>query len=311
MKSGIFPAALCAVTFLAAGGARAQDRFQQPAVLIYDAERYDDVWVGDANETTVLYFEREQAVNPERVERSKLQAVWLVEPRAYAEAIDLYQGRNYEEAREKFAEVRENYKKLIALPDNHSSLAAFFEMECLRKLERLDDLKEARDRFLPADRESLTRPHQLRQLELYNMWDAVRTADWGRLELICRERLEQKMPGYQRAQVGYCMGLALEGQQRPIEAINAYNIAMTADTGASEVITANAALNALRLYSEDELVQQAVRFKGTPDEDPNSAATARIQEAAALASLYELTLGGGSPLPEKFRYLLDHLPGES
>jgi tetratricopeptide (TPR) repeat protein len=311
MKSGIFPAALCAVTLLAAGVARAQDRFQQPATLIYDAERYDDVWVGDANETTVLYFEREQAVNPERVERSKLQSVWLTEPRAYTEAIDLYQGRNYEEAREKFAEIRETYRKLIALPDNHSSLAAFYEMECLRKLERLEDLNEAQDRFLPADRESLTRPHQLRQLELYSMWDAVRTADWGRLELICRERLEQKMPGYQRAQVGYCMGLALEGQQRPIEAINAYNIAMTADTGASEVITANAALNALRLYSEDELVQQAVRFKGTPDEDPNSAATARIQEAAALASLYELTLGGGSPLPEKFRYLLDHLPGES
>ena len=38
---------------------------------------------------------------------------------------------------------------------------------------------------------------------------------------MCVERKQQTLPTYQRAQVAYCHGLALEGLERPIEALNA------------------------------------------------------------------------------------------
>lgn len=310
MKSIIAPA--FAALLLAATSATAQEgRFQQEALIIKNPSEFEQVWIADANKTHFIYYATERGVDTVRKLISGVGSVWLMEPAAYTEAMELYQGRSYEEASKKFAEVRETYKKLQTLPNNHSSLAAYYEMECLRKLNKLDDLKAVQEKFLPVDRESLTRPHQLQQMELYTLWDAVRTKDWARLEILSNEKLEEKMPGGLRAQVGYMLGLALEGQDKGIPAINAYNIGMTADTGASEVITAQSALNALRLYQKDESVQQAIRLHGTPDEDDQSSGALRLEEAASLAALFELTLGGGQALPADFKTLLKYLPKDS
>ena len=306
MKSIIAPA--FAATLLAATSAQAQGRFQQEALLINSPSEFEQVWIADANTTHFIYFATEQGVDTVKKLISAPAAIWLMEPAEYTEAMELFQARNYEEARTKFASVRETYKKLQEIPNNHSSLAAYYELECLRKLNKLDELKEVQDKFLPVDRDSLTRPHQLQQMEIYTLWDAVRTKDWSRLELLCREKLEEKMPGGQRAQVGYMLGLALEGQKKPIPAINAYNIGMTADTGASEVITNESALNALRLYTQDESVQLAIKLHGTPDEDDQSSGALRLAEAASLASLYQLTLGGGKALPGEYKDLLKYKP---
>jgi hypothetical protein len=308
MKSIIAPA--FAATLLAAISAQAQNRFQQEALLINSPSEFEQVWIADANKTRFVYYATEQGVDPVTKLISSPASIWLMEPPEYTEAMELFQGRKYEEARTKFASVREAYKRLQELPNNHSSLAAFYEMECLRKLNKLDELKEVQDGFLPVDRESLTRPYQLQQMEIYTLWDAVRTKDWARLELLCKEKLESKMPGGQRAQVGYMLGLALEGQKKPIPAINAYNIGMTADTGASEIITRESAINALRLYAQDESVQLAIKLFGTPDEDPQSAGALRLAEAASLVALYELTLSSGEALPGEFKDLLKYLPKE-
>lgn len=308
MKSIIAP--VFAATLLAATSAQAQNRFQQEALIINSPSEFEQVWIADSNKTHFIYYATEQGVDTVKKLISAPASIWLMEPPEYTEAMELFQGRKYEEARTKFAAVRETYKRLQEIPNNHSSLAAFYEMECLRKLNKLDELKEIQDGFLPVDRESLTRPNQIQQMEIYTLWDAVRTKDWSRLELLCEEKLESRMPGSQRAQVGYMLGLALEGQKKPIPAINAYNIGMTADTGASEIITRESALNALRLYTQDESVQLAIKLFGTPDEDPESAGALRLAEAASLVSLYQLTLGGGEPLPGEFKDLLKYLPKE-
>lgn len=307
MKSIIAP--LIAAPLLVSATASAQEgRFQQEALLIDGPSEFRQVWIADANKTHFLYYDTERGVDTVKKLISAVGSIWLMEPASYTEAMEFYQGRKYEDARAKFAEVREKYKKLQTLPNNHSSLAAYYELECLRKMEKLEELKEVQDKFLPVDRDSLTRPHQLVQMELYTLWDAVRTKDWARLEILAKEKLEQKMTGGQRAQVGYMLGLALEGQNKGMEAVNAYNIGMTADTGASEVITAKSALNALRLYKDDELVQQAIRLHGTPDEDDQSSGALRLEEAASLAALFELTLGGGQALPADYKTLLQYLP---
>lgn len=303
MKTIIFTAL---ATCLVSGSALAQ-RFQQEAMLVFDDAEAEQVWIAAANKTKFAYFSSERAVDSKEMRITKPSAIWLMEPPEYTKAMELYQARKYEEARAEFAQVRQRYIKLRTLPNNHSAQSAFFEMECLRRLGKLDELVKLQELFLPDDRNSMTRTHRLRQIELYVLWDAVRSKAWPRLELMCREKLETKMPGYQRAQLGYCLGLALEGQNKPIPAINAYNIGMTADTGASERITSKGALNSLRLYSEDELVKLAIKLHGTPDEEPDSLGMLRLEEAASLASLYDLTLGAGDPLPSQYQGLLKYL----
>src|SRR5690606_10216127 len=138
----------------------------------------------------------------------------------------------------------------------------------------------------------LVREHQLRQLEIYIFWDAVRTQNWERVDSLAKEREAERLPGYQRAQIAYCHGLALEALGRPTEALDAFNTAMIADAGASEEIARQAALGALRVYAADDAVKQAIRAWGKPDENMNAPGRTRLLEAGALARLFELSLGG-------------------
>ncbi|MBB5353551.1 tetratricopeptide (TPR) repeat protein [Haloferula luteola] len=291
----LFPVSLAALV-LASPVARAQ-RFQQEAIVVYHEDKFERVWIADASKTQYLYYETEAGVDSKRQGISKPQAIWLMEPAAYTAAMEQFQGRHYEEALKGFQVVREEYQALIELPDNHSSLAAFYSMECLRKLGRYDELEKALADFQPDDRNSLTREFQQKQIELYAMWGAVQAKSWERVESLAKGHLENnKLPGYQRAQAGYCLGLALEALNRPLEALDGYNIAFTADAGASEVVAALAAENSMKLYLQDPEVIRAKKVFGTSDENPNSVGNARLREAAAVAKLYEAALGNGAKL---------------
>ena len=290
-----------AVPVFAISAARAE---QAEAFLIYEEGDVERVWITAATTPAIRYKAMEQAVDEKDVKIDGIQSIYLMEPPALTEAIELYQARKYSEAKDKLAAVKTAFIAIEELPDNPSTNAAYLELECLRKSGDLDGLAKALETF---DKAGLTREFQLRQVELYAMWDAVRTKDWGRLENICKERLKERMPGFQRAQIGYCLGLALDSQDKLIPAINAYNIAMTADTGASEDITRTGTLNALRLYKKDPDVQTAIKLWGTPDEVPGSTGHQRLLEAAALAELYQLSLGGGTPLADEFKDLLKYV----
>lgn len=282
----------------------AQAPQQAESFLITEEGDFERVWITAATNTAIRYKETEQAVDQKDAKISDYQSIYILEPPSLTEAIELYQGRKYSEAKDKLAAVKASFKAIEELPDNPSTAAAFLELECLRKTGDFDGLAKALETF---NKDGLTREFQLRQLDLYAMWDAVRTKDWGRLQNICTERLKERMPGYQRAQVGYCLGLAYDSQDQIIPAINAYNIAMTADTGASEDITRTAALNAMRLYKKDADVQTAIKLFGTPDENPGSSGHQRLLEAAALAELFQLSLGGGTPLPAEHKDLLKYV----
>ena len=290
---------------LAAGTLGAQQPFQAEAFLVYEQGEIERVWLTAATATAIRYRDTEVAVDTKDAKIDDIQSIYILEPPALTEAIDLFQGRKYAEAKEKLAAVAATYKPIEELPDNPSTAAAYLHLECLRRSGDLEGLAKALETF---DKAGLTREHQLRQLELYAMWDAVRGKDWPRLESIAKERLKERMPGYQRVQVGYCLGLALDSQDKIIPAINAYNIALTADTGASEDLTRTAAANALRLYLKDPGVQTAIKLWGSKDENPNTSGHQMLVEAGALAGLYELSLGGGTPLPAEAKDLLKYKP---
>lgn len=219
-------------------------------------------------------------------------SVYVCEPIDYTEALDLYQARRYADAKEKLILVKERYRPIEGLEDSISTLAAFYEMECLRKLGDLNGLAAALQKFSKGP---LSRDSQARQLELYVLWDAVRTKSWERLETLAKERANVKLPGDRRAQVAFCHGLALEGLGQPIEALIAYQTTITADAGASEVITRQAAIRILAIYHDDAEVKAAIKLRGTPNDAPASSGGMKLAQAEAVATLFQLPFAGGAP----------------
>jgi tetratricopeptide (TPR) repeat protein len=276
---------------------------QQPveAFLIREGGDGECVWVTSATNGVLRFQNQEQGGDTHEVPVASLISIYLLEPPALTEALELFQARQYSAAREKFAAAKTAYLALAPLPDNPATLAGFHELECLRKSGDLAGLAKALETF---DKSGLTRRPQLRQVDLYGLWDAVRLKDWPRVQELASARMKERLPGGQRAQAAWCLGIAHESQGRPMEAIDAYQTALAADGGASEDLARDAALRVMRLHQKDPAVQAAMKHWGTPAANPQSAGHRRLAEAVAVADLFELSLGAGAPLPAEQKELL-------
>jgi tetratricopeptide (TPR) repeat protein len=304
MKSQLIAALLPAFAFTVSAPAQnAQAPFQTPALLIEEDGAFKKVWLVAATKNSIRYRETEVAVDTVDGKTADFSAIYLFEPREFALAMDLFQARKYAEAKEKFIAIKERYKPLMAMENSHAALAAFYEMECLRKLGDLEGLSAALQKFI---KDPLTRETHLRQIELYVLWDALRTKSWDRLDILAKERAATRLPGDQRAQVAYLHGLALEGLDRPEDALFAYSTAMTADAGASEEIARQATLRVLAIHKANPEVQNAIKVWGTSDENKNSKGYSDLLEAAGVAELFELSLGSGTPLPAEYKTFLKY-----
>lgn len=288
---------------VAVSAAAQEPAFRTPALLIGKSGESREILLLEATGNSFRYRTKESAADPVDGRIPEDGSIFVFEPREFSAAMDLYQARKYAEAKEKFIAVKERFKPIRSLENSPAVLAAFYELECLRKLGDLEGLARTLRNF---DREPLGREIQLRQLELHFLWDAVRTKSWDRLEALAREWENVRLPGEQRAQVAWCHGLALEGLNRPTEALSAYQTVLTADAGASEEITRQAALRILSIHKADPEVQQAIMLWATKDEDRNSKGRINLTEAAAVAELFELSLGAGTPLPAGFREFLKY-----
>ncbi len=285
-----------------------QDSFQTPAFLISEnGSTFQRVWIVSATKTNVRYRETEISTQIEESRINRFDTIFIQEPPDYSKAIDLYQGRKYSEARELFAKIKETYSPVATIENNPSTLAAFHEMECLRKLGDLEGLATALRGF---DKSALTREYQLRQIELYLMWEAVRGENWEQVEKIVEERAKSRLPGDQRAQLAYCHALALEATDRQQEAVAAYHRAMVADSAASEEISRPAVLRVLAILTAKPEVKRAIQFWGKPEQNTAGPGYNQLLEAASLANLYLMSLGGGEPLPEPFKDLPGFRPAK-
>jgi tetratricopeptide (TPR) repeat protein len=300
-----FSAILAPLLVLGSVAPAQQASFQTPALLIEEEGAFQKVWLTAATKTSIRYRETEMATDTVDAKISDFKGLYLFEPAEFSEAMDLYQARKYEEAKAKFAIIKERFKPVQPLENSHAAQAAFYEMECMRRLGDLEGLAAALQKFIKGP---LTREWQLRQLELYVIWDAVRTKSWERVDILAKERATARMPGDQRAQVAYCHGLALEALQRPEEALFAYSTAMTADFGASEEIARQSALRVLAIHMANPAVLNAIKVWGTEDENKNSKGYSDLQEAACVAAMFEATLGAGAPLPAEFKKLEKYRP---
>jgi tetratricopeptide (TPR) repeat protein len=272
------------------------------ALLIQRDGSSQKAFLVTATKASIRFREAKDSAEVKDRKLSDFVSVHIAEPRDFTIAVDLFQSRRYQEAKAAFAILKTNFEPISTLPDNPGTLSAFYELECFRKLGDLQGLSEALKKF---NKDPLVRENHLRQIEMYIFWDAVRTKNWGRLESLVKDRQKQRLPGYQRAQVSYCHAVALEGLGKPKEALDAYNIALTADLGASEEIARRSALAILRIHQSDPLVKEALKQSKNPAEDRESEGYARLNEARAIAKLFELSLGAGESLPKEFEIFLN------
>ena len=252
-----------------------------------------------ATKASLRYRESKDSAEVKDLKVSDLARVHLFEPPGYAAAIDLFQDRRYQEAKLAFSALKHSLAPISTLPDNPGTLAAFYELECFRKLGDLEGLSGALKNF---NKDPLVRENHLRQIEMYVFWDAVRTKNWSRLEALAKDRAKQRLPGYQRAQVSYCHALALDALGRRSDALEAYNTAIIADVGASEELARHAALAILKIHAADPAVKEALKQPAGEATTPGHAALA---EARAVARLFELSLGSGDPLPQEYKVFLE------
>jgi hypothetical protein len=278
--------------------------FQADSILLKKGENTPiRAWILLATKNEIRYKTTEVSTDFVDAKISDFSTIYVQEPNAFAATLDLYEARNYQEAKAKFIEIKEKFKPIATLPNNFHTLAAFYEMECMRNLGEYDKLAEALKSF---NKEPLIQEQHLRQLELYVMWDAVRAAAWDRVLSIATERDEESLPGFQRVQVAYCKGLALEQSNQLADALIHYNIAMTADSGASQVLAQQAALKALGVYLKDPMVQDAMKKWGKEDEVKNSSSYNKLIAAGALAQFYQKYLSLGEALPADLNKLLQY-----
>ena len=288
------------------GSAFAQKETAPRVLLMTDKETYTGFMVS-ADKRNILWKETEDSTLRRQLSLAST-TVYFVEPAEFTEAMELFKSRNYADARTKFAACAANYSKITEVKGNFSTLAKFYEMECARKLEDLDGLIALYEKFDP---EPLLHEYHKLQVQIDGIfWDAVRTKSWARLDSIAMddEWYKTKLPGNLRAQIAYCHGLALEGLDQPMKALNAYNGAFVADFGASEEITKKAALNCLRILLDHKETKLAMSLFGTEDYSDDSAGAFLIKEGNALVKLWDKTLGAGEKLPDKFKVFTKYLP---
>ena len=279
------------------------------ALLVYTdkVSGQDDimpVWITAASALNIEYKTTPQGLNRTRMSRASINSIYFFEPPIFKEATELYESRDYQGAREKYALCRAAFKAVDDLPGNYGTLAGYYELESCRKLFDLEALKDLLDAYQFG---SLVREHHRNQLEVYQVWDAVRTKSWPRLDSLATKMLaEKKWISEHLAQLKYCHGLALEGLGRPTDALIAFNGAFTADSTASEATTKQAALACLRIIKDHDEVKLAIALWGTEDEDVNSSGYYLLQEGVALCDLWKKALGGGQALPAEHAVFLKY-----
>lgn len=298
------PFLLASLIPVLAASAYAQEAFAIKAAFVPTDKNVRN-FVGAVVAANANQIEYRNPINAEGTTVSAIRdfdAIIFMEPAEYTAAMDLFESGKFEDAKVQFAKYKDQTKAVANLPGNYHVLSAYHELECLRYMGDLKGLSEALATFPKAQ---LTREHQLRQLELYVLWDAVRTEGWDRVLVVAGEREKQKMPDYQFVQVLYCKGLALQKLNRPEEAAIAYNMVMTADAASSETLVSKAALSMLDIYLKNAAVQEAITNWGTDMEKKGSVGYNKLLEAGTLARMYQQYFTHIKEMPIEYKKFMD------
>ena len=269
-----------------------------PAILISPDGKMTQVLLTDATDKQLSYKKNETTTAVDKLDRSKVQSIYFVEPEIFTKALRAFKMANFDDALIQFQDCKEQFKGTDTVPGNYSTLAAFYEMECFRLSGKTAELKAAKEKFLSAP---LVREEFLEQVDLYAAWLAAGDESWERLIRLAEEFKEKTQINSHQAQMAYLVGLGYDKSGQVDQALDNYALAMVADYGASSNVVKMAYENSLALLKADPEVQTAMKVYGTPDERAGSLGHRKLLQAGSLVKLYELNFGQKDPIKDEFK----------
>jgi hypothetical protein len=300
---------LAAIALLAAGTLGSATAALAPVHLVFPDGARQDAWVEVATEVAIRFKDQANGVNTKDLRIKDLTSLFFYEPSEYTEAMSLFKGRKYAEALPKFEACAAAYKDTLDVVGNYSALSRYYAMECHRKLGNIEAMMKVREGFR---KERLSREADRIQFDLYPLLEAVSKRSWEKVEAQAKQWLARNdLSGSQRAQAGYCLGMAHEQAGRIEDAMIAFGIGMTASCGEDETVIRESAIGALRTLNNDPLVKTAIKLYGTEHEADQSTGHLRLLEAGRLATVFPKRFGAGRALPPEFTPLLQYKKKEA
>lgn len=226
-----------------------------------------------------------------------------IAPPSLRAAISEMRAGRHLEARAMFEQLSSRHSALLDLPDNPSTLAQFYAMECSRRLADWSTLSRARAAFADS---ALQQPQLRLQFQLHALWLQLQEKKWPELLAASEQIPRSSMARELLAQWFFCRAQAQE-QQRDPAALDSYRLALAADPISSQDIVALSATAIMRHHwSEDDVRHAANQLQ--QQSLPLNKAPAALQEAVALAHWFSRADAANRPLPGDLQPLLQLPP---
>ncbi len=270
------------------------------AVITMVGDGSKEVYINAASDKGLAYLETPSSTSPVQIARSKVDSIFFYRPSTFHNGLEAYNDGKFSVAAAAFEECKKTYDKIKKLPQNYGTLAAFYELECARRERRFDDLDKLLNAFRP---DALVNENQLAQLQIYPFWQAYAKKDWKRLNKMITQWGDKKLPGYQRAQVAFCYGMALKETGEVQAAKDQFNKVLVLSEYKEMELVIDAGEQLIELTLSDQKIQDCLASQGKSDADTTSFAYLKLLEAASIARFWD-TCESGKAFPSKYKKLL-------
>jgi len=271
------------------------------SVITTDAKGSQTVYIQTASDKGLAYLANPKSTSPEQIARNKVTSIFFYRPSEFQNGLEAFNSGKFGVAKAAFQECKKKYAKLAKLPQNYSVRAAFYEMECVRREQNYAELGKLLDEFRP---DNLVNENYLTQLQIYPFWEAYNKKAWKRILQMSTTWKEKKLPGYQKAQISFCYGMALKETGNTQDALLEFNKAIALSEFKEVELVLTAGEQVMEIHLADPLVSKCLATHKTPEPDMKTREYLRLLEAHSIAKYWEKS-SASRPLPTKFKKLLD------
>ena len=270
--------------------------------IVISGGRSDEVLLTKASKTQLFYKNRARDTADRTIDRNLVSNVYFFRTESYQRAFEAYAKGEFKIAKELFKGCKEEFATFDSIPGDYSSLSAYYEMECAR---RLGDLEASMTLFKSFRPEKLINESQRSQLEIYSIWENVSAESWDKVLTLARLLEKKKLPGYQQAQISYCQGLAYQGKGEKDQAIAKYNEGIALSEFREPELIENASEKIIDILLQNEKVGELLKKAGKiKEENKFDQAYQDLKQASALALVWDSLTNQTRDLPSKYKKLL-------
>lgn len=275
--------------------------FAEPAKsVITTADGSKTVFIDNASDKGISYLQNPNSTKPEAVSRKDVKSIFFYRPSEFQNGLEAFNSSKFGVAKAAFAECKKKYSKLNKLPQNYSVRAAYYEMESVRREQNYAELGKLLNSFRP---DSLVNENYLTQLQIYPYWEAYDMKAWKRILQMYGAWDKKKLPGYQKAQISYCYGMALMETGNKPDALLEFNKTIALSEYKELELVLKAGGRIMDIMLEDKALLDCLATHKTAKADMSSRAYLRLLEAHSIAKFWDESTAASS-LPVKYKKLL-------